>query len=121
MAKFFGQIGFAKTVEEPADSGIWIDKVFERNYYGDVTRIVRRWEADQQVNDNINVNNQISIVSDPFANQNIPWIKYVRWNGSVWKVSSIDVQYPRLILSIGGVYNGEQARSAESPYECPGL
>ena len=119
MAKFFGQVGFARTVEKPVDSGVWVDEVFERDYYGDVSRVVRRWEADQQVNDNINVNNQISIVSDPFVNQNIPWIKYVRWNGAVWKVSSVEIQYPRLVLSIGGVYNGEQARSAENPCGCP--
>lgn len=119
MAKFYGQIGFAKTVEEPADSGIWIDKVIERNYYGDVTRIVRRWETDKQVNDDININNQISIVSDSFASQNIPWMKYIRWNDAVWKITSVEVQYPRLILSIGGVYNGEQAQSAEGTRECP--
>lgn len=121
MAKFFGQIGFAMTVEKPEGSGVWVDEVFERNYYGDVNRIVRRWDSGQQVNDDISLNHQISILSDPFINQNIPWMKYVRWNGSVWKVSSVEVQYPRLILSLGGVYNGEQARSADSPCECPGL
>ena len=117
MAKFFGQVGFVKTVEEPVDSGVFIDKAVERDYYGDVTRVTRRWESAQQVNDNINVNNQISIVSDPFVNQNISWIKYIRWNGAVWSVTSVDVQFPRLILSIGGVYNGEQARSAEDSKE----
>lgn len=119
--KFFGQIGFAKTVEEPEGSGIWIDKVFERDYYGDVNRIVRRWEANQQINDDINLSNEISIVSDPFVTQNIPWIKYVKWNGAAWKVSSVEVQFPRLILSVGGVYNGEQAESAECPRNCFGV
>lgn len=107
--KFYGQVGFAKTVEEPVGSGVWVDKVFERNYYGDVNRITRRWDQNQQRNDDINVSNEISIVSDPFITQNIPWIKYVKWNCAAWKVSSVEVQFPRLILSIGGVYNGEQA------------
>ena len=107
--KFYGQVGFAKTVEEPVGSGIWVDKVFERNYYGVVNRITRRWDQNQQRNDDINVGNEISIVSDPFITQNIPWIKYVKWNCAAWKVSSVEVQFPRLILSIGGVYNGEQA------------
>lgn len=107
--KFYGQVGFAKTVEEPVGSGVWVDKVFERNYYGDVNRITRRWDQNQQRNDDINVSNEISIVSDPFITQNIPWIKYVKWNCAAWKVFSVEVQFPRLILSIGGVYNGEQA------------
>lgn len=107
--KFYGQVGFAKTVEEPVGSGVWVDKVFERNYYGDVNRITRRLDQNQQRNDDINVSNEISIVSDPFITQNIPWIKYVKWNCAAWKVSSVEVQFPRLILSIGGVYNGEQA------------
>ena len=106
MAKFYGQIGFVKTIESPEDSGIWVDKHIERNYYGDINRIVRRWDSAQQLNDDITVNNEISIVSDPFANENIPWIKYVVWNGAKWKVSSIEVQYPRLVLSVEGVYNG---------------
>ncbi len=113
MAKFFGQVGFARTVEYPPESGIWIDKVVELDYYGDVNRISRKWEREQQVNDNININNEISVVSDDFVMQNVPWIKYVKWNGTAWKVTGVEVQYPRLILSIGGVYNGEQAQSAE--------
>ena len=115
MAKFYGQIGFVMTVEEPKDSGIWIEKATERNYYGDVNRISRRWESGQKVNDDITINNEISILSDPFVSQNIPWIRYVIWNGVAWKVSSVEVEYPRLKLSIGGVYNGEQAGSPEDP------
>lgn len=106
MAKFYGQVGFVTTVEEPEGSGIMVEQATERNYYGDVNRIIRRWEASQSLNDDITVNNEVSIVSDPFANQNIPWIRYVVWNGAKWKVSSVEVQYPRLILSVGGVYNG---------------
>lgn len=106
MAKFYGQIGFVQTVENPPESGIWEQQVTERNYYGDVNKAVRRWESAQKVNDDINVSNEISILSDPYVTQNITWIKYVLWNGAKWKVSSVEVQYPRLILSLGGVYNG---------------
>jgi hypothetical protein len=114
MAKFYGQIGFVKT-EEEADTGLTLPVITERDYYGDVNRVVRRWEAGQKINDDININNEISILSDPYVTENIPWIKYVRWNNAVWKVTTVEVQYPRLILSIGGVYNGEQAQSAEDP------
>lgn len=106
MAKFYGQIGFVQTAEDPPESGIWDEEIVERDYYGDVNRVVRRWESAQKVNDDININNEISILSDPYVTQHIPWIKYVAWNGQKWKVSSVEVQYPRLILSLGGVYNG---------------
>ena len=119
MAKFFGQVGFVRTIEYPKFSGIYIEQFKERDYYGDVNRIVRRWESGQKVNSDITVNNEISIVSDPFVMKNVPWVRYVVWNGIKWEVSSVEVQYPRLILSIGGVYNGAQARSAEDTRECP--
>lgn len=106
MAKFYGQVGFVKTVEDPPESGVWDEEVIERDYYGDVLSINRRWENAQKVIDDINITNRISILSDPFVNQNIPWIRYVVWNSARWKVSNVEVQYPRLILSLGGVYNG---------------
>ena len=115
LYKLNGQVGFVQTVESPAESGVWVEQATERDYYGDVNRIVRRWDSVQKVNDDVTVNNEISIVSDPYITQNLPWIKYVVWNGARWKVSSVEVQYPRLILSVGGVYNGEQAQSAETP------
>lgn len=113
MAKFYGQVGFVRTIEEPSGSGIWVEKTYERDYYGDVNRVFRKWDAGQNINDDIDIHNEISILSDPFANQYIPWIRYVKWNGVVWKVTGVEVQYPRLILSIGGVYNGAQANSAK--------
>ena len=113
MAKFFGQIGFVQTVEEPYGSGIWVEKEYERDYYGDVLRKIHRWDSGQQINDDINISNEISVVSDSFADQHIPGIRYVVWNGVKWKVSSVEIEYPRLKLSVGGVYNGEQTRSAK--------
>lgn len=107
--KFYGQIGFVKTAEKPDAPGVWIPTETERDCYGDVNRVVRRWDASQKVNDDISISNEISILSDPYVTQNIPWIRYVKWNGVKWKVSNVEVQYPRLILSLGGVYNAEQA------------
>lgn len=107
MAKFFGEIGFAELVEEVP--GVWNEKISKHFYYGDLIRNTRRLQSTDQVNDNINVSNQISIVSDPYANQNFHMIRYVQFMGAKWKVSDVEVQYPRLILTLGGVYNGEQA------------
>ena len=104
MAKFYGVIGYAVT--EETKPGVWTEKISERMYYGDLTR---RLQSAEQLNDNINVANEISIVADPFANENFHSMRYVEFMGAKWKVTSVEVQYPRLILTMGGVYNGEQA------------
>lgn len=109
MAKFCGKVGYVNTVE--VEPGIWAEEVTEKTYFGDVIRNTRMLQNSTiGTNDNINISNQISIVSDPYANQNFHSIRYVEFMGTNWKVTSVDAsQYPRLILSMGGVYNGEQA------------
>ena len=104
MAKWYGEIGFAKTVE--TKPGVYEEQFTKRNYYGDVVRNSRRLQSADQLNDNINVSNQISIVSDPYVDQHCSSIAYVEYMGAKWKVTDVEVQYPRLILSIGGVWNG---------------
>ena len=111
MAKFCGKIGYIETLE--TEPGIWEEQVTERSYYGDLIRNTRRLQTSGNVNDNIVVSNEISIVADPYANQNFHAMRYVEFMGTKWKIESVDVQYPRLILSIGGVYNGEQTRTTE--------
>lgn len=108
MAKFYGAVGFADTVEETTP-GVWEEKITERNYSGDLVKNVRRLNNSGGVNDDIDVANQISIVADPFAYSNFHSMRYVDFMGARWKISSIDVQHPRLILTIGGLYNGKQA------------
>lgn len=104
--KFFGAIGFAETVE--SKPGVWDEQITEHNYYGDVTRNFRRLESSEYLNDNINVSNEISIVADPFANQNFHTMRYIEFMGTKWKINSVEVQLPRLILSIGGKYNDNE-------------
>lgn len=104
MNKFYGKIGYAITKE--TTPGVWVEQIVERSYYGDVIRNIRRLQSSENLNDNINVSNEISIVADAFANQNFHSMRYVEYMGTKWKVSSIEVKYPRLILSMGGVYNG---------------
>lgn len=108
MGKWFGKVGYAVT--EETEPGIWEKVITEREYYGDIT--TDRWKRQNsgEVNDNINLSNVISIVADPFAYQNCSNMIYVEIMGDKWKISDIDVnQRPRLILTVGGVYNGEQA------------
>ena len=103
MAKFCGVIGYAVTKE--TEPGIWEEQIIEVEYFGDVIRNSRRFSGSAKVNDDINISNQISIIADPFANNNFHAMKYVVFMGAKWKVSEVTVEYPRLILSIGGLYN----------------
>lgn len=107
MAKFYGKIGYAETVE--TNAGVWQEKITERSYFGDLVRNTRMTQSSGQLNDNINISNEISIVADPFANQNFHLMRYVEFMGAKWKITNVEVKYPRLILTVGGVYNGEQA------------
>ena len=112
MGKFYGQIGYA--ICEETRPGIAVEKVVEREYYGDLTRNYRRLESDTKINNDFNLSQDISIVADPFAYNNFHTMKYVEYMGSLWKVSSVDPQYPRLVLSLGGLYNGEESTGAAS-------
>lgn len=104
MAKFFGKIGFETTTETSPD--IYEESIIEKDYYGDVIRNRRLIQSNGKINEDVNISNQISIVADPFANNNFHSMRYVEWMGSKWKITDVEVQYPRLILSIGGLYNG---------------
>lgn len=108
MAKYYGMIGFATT--EETEPGLWEEKITEREYCGDLVRNTRRLEtSSSSVNDNVNISNEISIIADPYAQLNFHAMRYATFMGTKWKVTSVDVQYPRLILTMGDEYNGEQA------------
>lgn len=103
MAKFCGVIGYAMTNE--TEPGIYEEQIIENEYYGDVIRNTRRLKEAAKVNDDINISNQISIIADPFANHNFYAMRYIVFMGVKWKIVEVEVQHPRLILTIGGLYN----------------
>ena len=105
MAKFYGVVGYTETIE--TRPGVWEPKVTEKSYYGDVLKNTRRLQSGESVNDNIVVTNNISIVADAYALQHFYSISYIEWMGAKWKVSEVDaLNMPRLILTLGGLYNG---------------
>lgn len=104
MAKYYGPIGFAESVESAP--GVHVEKIVERNYYGELVRNSRRLQSANQLNDNINILNEISIVADPYADKNFHMMRYIEFMGTKWKISNVEVQPPRLILTVGGVWNG---------------
>lgn len=104
MAKFYGKVGYAVMKETSRD--VWEEVIIERDYFGDMGRNTFRLQSTDQLNDNVNISNEISIVSDPYANENFHSMRYVEFMGTKWKISNVEVKYPRLILTVGGVYNG---------------
>ena len=104
MAKWYGVIGYAETVE--TTPGVWNEQVTKRNYYGDLTRNTRRLQTADKLNDDINITNELSIVADPYAMNNFHSMRYAEFMGTAWKITNVEVQYPRLILTLGGVWNG---------------
>lgn len=102
MAKWFGVIGFAETVETVP--GVWEEQITERQYYGDLIRNTRRLQTADQLNDNINIANELSIVADPFARDHFHSMRYAELMGAKWKITNVEVQYPRLLLTVGGLY-----------------
>lgn len=110
MAKFYGSIGFSKA--EQTKPGVWEDRVFERRYAGDILQNTRRIQNSGNLIDDVVVSNRISIVADDFATRNLPFIRYAIWNGNAFQITSYEYSYPRIILTLGGLYNGKQASTA---------
>lgn len=105
MAKFYGVIGYAELVETAP--GVWTEQITKRNYYGEVIRNTRRLQSTQNLNDDVNISNEISIVADPYAINNFHSMRYAEFMGAKWKINNVEVQHPRLLLTLGGVYNGQ--------------
>ena len=108
MPKFYGKIGFMVTEEaDPVNHpGVYSETVTEQYYSGDhMSAYTSRWNGTSKLNDDTDVSTRIAILADPFAVKNFNSIRYVEWLGSFWKVTSVEVQFPKLILTVGGVYN----------------
>ena len=113
MARFYGEVGYGATAESAP--GVWDDVITEKKYRGDVVRNTRRYSEGESVNDDLSVSNSISIVADDYALEHLFAIRYVKWSGVLWKVQTVEVQRPRLLLRLGGVYNGPKAPTPSSP------
>ena len=110
MAKFYDVIGFAhNTASVESAPGVWEDNIVERTYYGDIVRNTRKLREGEPINNDLTVGNSISIVADAYAGEHFFAIRYIRWAGTLWIVSDVEVQSPRLLLRLGGVYNGPTA------------
>lgn len=112
MGKWCGKIGYALTSE--IRPGVWDDSIIERQYFGEEVKTARRFEKSGNVNDNLNVSLELSVIADPFANQNFQSMKYITFMESKWEITNVELQYPRMILTIGGIYNGPEPEPSET-------
>jgi hypothetical protein len=107
MAKWSGIIGYTKI--EEVEPGIWSDgEVIEHTHYGDTIsdrNLIQ--QSSDSTNSNISLINRISIVADKFAIENFGYMKYAVVKGVKWKITAVEVQHPRFILTTGGLYNGK--------------
>jgi len=104
MSKFYGNIGFSTGSTEKTP-GVWEDQIEVRPYYGDMIKRVRRWQSGEGVNDNLGLSNTLEIVADEYIVQNFLNIRYVEWMGAKWSVGDVTIEYPRMTITLGGVYN----------------
>lgn len=105
--RFFGKVGYQ--IETESTDSVWVQTMVAKSYFGDAIRNNTRRDTGDTINDQIDINNRISIVADPFAFENFQNMKYVEWLKQLWNIKSIELQPPRIILEVGGVYNGEVA------------
>lgn len=113
MAKMFTEIGYSETVKTA--KGIFKETIVERSYAVEVTRLSKRWESSGYENDNLNVNNEFSVLADPYAIEHFHGLRYIMLWGQPWKIESVTVEYPRLKLTVGGVYNGKLPETSGNP------
>jgi hypothetical protein len=104
--RFHGAVGYA--TQQETSPGVWQEIITERSYFGDVIRANRRLETPvTTLNDDVVLENSIAVVADAFALSNFETMRYVTWNGKRWIVTNVEIRRPRLILTIGGLWNGD--------------
>jgi len=110
--RFYGEVGYAIQVEK--SPGVWVEEIVERKYYGNVEKTMSRMRDGENLNKNLVIDNQLSIIANPYAYANFSAIRYIVWMGTKWQIASVDVRRPRLFLTMGGVYH-EQGTTATTP------
>ena len=109
MNKWYGSIGYSETVE--VEPGVYEEQITPKTYYGDIISKVGKFQISSEVIDDKDIAVKLSIVADPYANENFQYMRYVEWMGAKWKITNTEVRYPRIILSLGGLYNGNSTRT----------
>lgn len=86
--------------------GIYTEEIEEKVYYGDL--LSSRWNNENNqnsTNTNVRLNNSISVICDKYLSENISVMRYITYKNSKWCINGIEIQPPRIIINIGGIYN----------------
>lgn len=110
MARFYGTVGFMQTVEDDSRPGMYFEKITEYpKRYGDI--LTNKWNSSpgKSINDDFKVANRISVVCNKKMISEAQFARYIIWNNVKWEITSVDIEPPRLIFTLGGIYNAQQA------------
>lgn len=103
--RFYGKIGFYEDSKENA-IGVWSDNINARNYYGDILSDNRYWNQAETINDDLIIKNRLSILADSYAFKHFGAMRYVELYNQLWTIKTVEIKRPRIIITLGGVYNG---------------
>lgn len=104
MNRFHGFIGYG--IQKETTPGVYQDIIIEREVYGDIKKNGVRSTNQGNVNNDITLSNIVSVVTNSYFKDNCQHIRYVKINNQYWSVTHVELNYPRSILTLGGVYNG---------------
>lgn len=102
--RWYGAIGYATDVE--IKPGVWVPQIVDRKYQGSLFKNKTALQQTAEINSGITFNHSLSVIADPFAYENYYSIKYVTYLNKKWIVTNIVMEYPRMTLTLGGMYNG---------------
>ena len=112
MARFYGKVGFIRTVND--GTGRFVEEEVVRYYKGDVNNNVRRYnpQNDVSANDDLALNDNVSILADAYAAENYMAMQWIEFDNVRWRITSVTKEYPRITIFFGGVWNGKATNTA---------
>lgn len=108
MAKYAGLVGYV--TQEEKVPGVWSTVADPKPMRGDIIRASASSQNDgrlssDKINKDVTLNHRVSLVGDAYAFGNYYNIKWIEIDGAKWEVSSVELQRPRLIVTVGGLWN----------------
>lgn len=104
MTKYAGLVGYV--VQEQTAPSVWTPVETPKRMKGDIIRQSASTQNDDKVNSDITLNHRVSLIGDAYAFSSYFNIRWIEIDGHKWEVTNVEVQRPRIIVSLGGPWNG---------------
>jgi hypothetical protein len=110
MSKYAGLVGYV--TQEESVPGVWSQVEKTSTMKGDIIRQSStngngaRISDTGKINDDISLSHRVSLLGDAYAFNNYYAIKWIKIDGHKWQVTSVELQRPRIIITVGGLWNG---------------